>query len=246
MSAATRSLPPGQYDIFLPAPGPHTELGRLRILSPTAGIRVSPLQLGAMNIGDAWSGFLGSMDKESSFKLLDAFWEAGGNFIDTASVYQNEQSETWIGEWAAARKIRDSLVLSTGFSLNYKDYSLGKGTVAANFAGNARKAIHLSLRDSLKKLQTDYIDIYYLHYWDYTTSVKEIMDALHVLVQQGKVLYLGISDTPAWVVAAANSYALDHGKTPFCIYQGRWNLLCRDLEREIIPMARHFGMALAP
>jgi len=104
----------------------------------------------------------------------------------------------------------------------------------------------MSVRDSLKKLQTDWIDILYLHVWDYTTSIEEVMDSLHILVQQGKVLYLGVSDTPAWVVAAANTYAKAHGKTPFSIYQGRWNVMLRDFEREIIPMARHFGMALAP
>jgi aryl-alcohol dehydrogenase-like predicted oxidoreductase len=102
------------------------------------------------------------------------------------------------------------------------------------------------VRDSLKKLQTDFIDILYLHWWDHTTSIEEIMDSLHMLVEQGKVLYLGISDTPAWVVSAANYYAKAHGKTPFSIYQGRWNIMLRDFEREIIPMARHFGMALAP
>lgn len=86
-------------DLFKPAPEPKTELGRYRILSSTAGVRVSPLQLGAMSIGDAWSGFMGSMSKENSFKLLDAFEDAGGNFIDTANNYQDEQSEEWIGEW---------------------------------------------------------------------------------------------------------------------------------------------------
>ena len=104
----------------------------------------------------------------------------------------------------------------------------------------------MSIRDSLKKLQTDFIDILYLHWWDHTTSIEEVMDSLHILVEQGKVLYLGISDTPAWVVSAANYYAKAHGKTPFSIYQGRWNIMLRDFEREIIPMARHFGMALAP
>ncbi|KAJ5832715.1 Aldo/keto reductase [Penicillium riverlandense] len=223
-----------------------TELGRLRILSSTAGIRVSPLQLGAMSIGDAWAGMMGSMDKDSAFKLLDAFYESGGNFIDTANSYQNEQSEQWIGEWIQARNNRDSLVLATKFSMDYRSHVLGKGTPAANFAGNSRRSIHVGIRDSLKKLRTDYIDIYYVHYWDFTTSIKELMDALHVLVEQGKVLYLGASDTPAWIVSAANTYAIDHGKTPFSIYQGRWNLLNRDFERDIIPMARHFGMALAP
>ncbi|KAI2632152.1 aldo/keto reductase [Hypoxylon sp. NC1633] len=225
---------------------PPTELGRLRILSPSAGVRVSPLQLGAMSIGDAWAGMMGSMDKDSAFQLFDAFCEAGGNFIDTANNYQNEQSEMWIGEWINARKNRDNLVLSTKFSMDYRSYALGRGTQAANYAGNSRRSIHVSIRDSLKKLHTDYIDILYIHYWDYTTSIKELMDSLHILVEQGKVLYLGASDTPAWVVSAANTYAVDHGKTPFSIYQGRWNLLVRDFEREIIPMARQFGMALAP
>ncbi|PWY86594.1 putative aryl-alcohol dehydrogenase [Aspergillus sclerotioniger CBS 115572] len=227
-------------------PTPPTELGRLRILSSTAGIRVSPLQLGAMSIGDAWAGLMGSMNKPSAFKLLDTFYESGGNIIDAASNYQNEQSEKWIGEWIQARQNRDSLVLATKFSMDYRSHEVGRGPQAANFAGNSRRSIHVGIRDSLRKLQTDYVDIYYIHYWDYTTSIKEIMDALHILVEQGKVLYLGASDTPAWVVAAANTYAIAHGKTPFSIYQGRWNVLNRDFERDIIPMARHFGMALAP
>ncbi|KAH8553713.1 putative aryl-alcohol dehydrogenase Aad14 [Umbelopsis sp. PMI_123] len=231
--------------LFAPAPEPPTELGRYRILSSTAGIRVSPLQLGAMSIGDAWSSFLGSMDKEASFKLLDAFFEAGGNFIDTANNYQNEQSETWLGEWMAQRKNRDQIVIATKFTTDYKSHEMGKGKVPNN-GGNHKRSLHMSVRDSLKKLQTDWIDILYLHWWDFTTSIEEIMDSLHILVQQGKVLYLGISDTPAWIVSAANYYARDHGKTPFSVYQGRWNIMLRDFEREIIPMARHFGMALAP
>ncbi|KAL7792570.1 putative aryl-alcohol dehydrogenase [Trichoderma ceciliae] len=231
--------------VFSSAPEPKTELGRFRILAPSAGIRVSPLALGAMSIGDSWSDLMGSMDKENSFKLLDAFYDAGGNFIDTANNYQNEQSETWIGEWAAKRGIRDQLVIATKFTSDYKSYELGKGQ-AQNFQGNHRKSLLLSVRDSLKKLQTDYIDILYIHWWDYTTSIKELMDSLHIMVEQGKVLYLGASDMPAWVVSAANTYATDNGKTPFSIYQGRWNIMARDFEREIIPMARQFGMALSP
>ncbi|KAJ2955859.1 hypothetical protein NQZ79_g8194 [Umbelopsis isabellina] len=232
-------------DIFTPAPEPATELGRYRILSSTAGIRVSPLQLGAASIGDAWSSFMGSMDKDSAFKLLDAFFEAGGNFIDTACNYQYEQSETWLGEWMTARGNRDQLVLATKFTTDYKSHKFGKGKVP-NHCGNHKRNLHMSVRDSLAKLQTDWIDILYLHWWDYTTSIEEIMDSLHILVQQGKVLYLGFSDTPAWVVSAANYYARAHGKTPISIYQGRWNVMSRDFEREIIPMARYFGMALAP
>ncbi|KAG2177454.1 hypothetical protein INT44_007965 [Umbelopsis vinacea] len=233
------------FDMFSPAPEPSTELGRFRILSSTAGIRVSPLQLGAMSIGDAWTGVLGSMDKETAFKLLDAYFDAGGNFIDTANNYQNEQSEEWLGEWMALRKNRDQVVLATKFSTDYKSYNLGKGKVP-NHCGNHKRSLHMSVRDSLEKLKTDWIDILYLHWWDWTTSIEEVMDSLHILVQQGKVLYLGISNTPAWVVTAANLYARAHGKTPFSIYQGRWNIMSRDFEREIIPMARHFGMALAP
>ncbi|KAK4051919.1 putative aryl-alcohol dehydrogenase aad14 [Microbotryomycetes sp. JL201] len=231
--------------LFAPNPEPKTPLGRHRILSPTAGVRVSPLQLGAMSIGEAWSEFMGAMNKEQSFKLLDAFVEAGGNFIDTSNNYQDDQSELFIGEWMKERNLRDRIVLATKYSTNYKQYSDGKNETV-NFGGNSKKSMHLSVRDSLKKLQTDYIDILYIHWWDYTTSIEEIMDALHILVEQGKVLYLGVSDTPAWVVSAANTYAKAHGKTPFVIYQGRWNVMLRDFERDILPMSRAFGMALAP
>lgn len=232
-------------ELFMPAPEPPTELGRYRILSSTAGIRVSPLQLGAMSIGDAWNQIMGSMSKEQSFKLLDAFFEMGGNFIDTANNYQNDQSETWIGEWMRARGNRDQVVLATKYTSDYASYALGKGN-AANHCGNHKRSMMMSVRDSLRKLDTEWIDLLYVHWWDHTTSIEEMMDSLHLLVTQGKVLYLGASDMPAWVVAAANSYAKAHGKTPFSIYQGRWNVMLRDLEREVIPMARHFGMAIAP
>ncbi|CAG8890427.1 unnamed protein product [Penicillium egyptiacum] len=232
-------------EIFGAAPEPATPLGRYRVLSSTAGVRVSPLQLGAMSIGDAWARFMGSMSKEQSFALLDAFVAAGGNFIDTANNYQNEQSETWLGEWMAARNNRDQLVLATKFTTDYRSHALGKGNTP-NACGNHKRSMILSLRDSLRKLQTDFIDVLYLHWWDHTTSIEEIMDSLHILVEQGKVMYLGISDSPAWVVSAANTYARAHGKTPFSIYQGRWNVMRRDFERDILPMARHFGMALAP
>lgn len=231
--------------IFGPPDLPPTPLGRYRVLSSTAGIRVSPLQLGAMSIGDSWSEFMGSMNKEQSFALLDAFVAAGGNFIDTSNNYQNEQSETWLGEWMAARKNRDQMVIATKFTTEYRGHAVGRGN-APNACGNHKRSMMLSVRDSLHKLQTDFIDILYLHWWDHTTSIEEIMDSLHILVEQGKVMYLGISDSPAWVVSAANTYARTHGKTPFSIYQGRWNVMRRDFERDIIPMARHFGMALAP
>ncbi len=196
-------------------------------------------------MGQAWEHGMGSMDKEQSFKLLDAYFAAGGNFIDTSNHYQDEESEKWIGEWMALRKNRHRLVVATKYTTDYRGHEVGKGN-AVNSCGNHKRSLHVSVRDSLTKLGTDWIDILYLHWWDHTTSIEEVMDSLHILVQQGKVLYLGISDSPAWVASAANTYARAHGKTPFSIYQGRWNVMRRDFERDIIPMARHFGMALAP
>ncbi len=228
-----------------PAPPPATELGRYRILSTTCSLRVSPLALGAMSIGDEWSEFLGSMDKEASFKLLDAYVAAGGNFIDTANNYQDEQSEVWLGEWMAARGNREQMVIATKYTSDYRFHAVGKNN-SANSSGNGRRSMRLSLKASLKKLQTDFVDILYLHWWDYSTSIPEVMDSLHALVESGQVMYLGVSDTPAWLVSAANTYAEAHGRTPFSIYQGRWNVMLRDMERDIIPMARHFGMAIAP
>lgn len=135
---------------------------------------------------------------------------------------------------------------ATKYTTSYKGYELGKNSHSVNYFGNHRRSMHISVRDSLAKLQTDWIDLLYLHWWDFSSSIPEIMDSLHMLVEQGKVLYLGISDTPAWLVSAANEYAMARGKTPFSVYQGRWNLMVRDFERDIIPMARHYGMALAP
>ncbi|KAI9568585.1 NADP-dependent oxidoreductase domain-containing protein [Boletus coccyginus] len=232
--------------IFAPVAKPTSRLARYRALSPYASIHVSPLQLGAMSIGDKWEQLgMGGMNKESSFKLLDAFYEAGGNFIDTANVYQDQSSEEFIGEWAEARGIRDQLVIATKYSANYARGETGIKQKAL-YVGNSVKSMHISVEASLKKLRTSYIDILYVHWWDWDTSIEEIMNGLHNLVQRGKDLYLGISDTPAWVVAQANQYARDHGKTPFVIYQGKWNVMERSFERDIIPMCKAHGMALAP
>ncbi|KAL0572606.1 putative aryl-alcohol dehydrogenase aad14, partial [Marasmius crinis-equi] len=228
-----------------PPPLPATKLGVYRVLSSRAGVHVSPLCLGAMSIGDKWESFMGSMNKESSFKLMDAYFDKGGNFIDTASNYQDETSEEFIGEWAESRGIRDQLFIATKYTTIYKKAD-PKIIQKVNFTGNNAKNMHLSVNASLKKLRTDYIDLLYVHWWDYDTSIEEVMDALHNLVIQGKVLYLGISDTPAWIVAQANQYAREQGKTPFTVYQGKWSILERSFERDIIPMARSFGMALAP
>ncbi|EJF56477.1 Aldo/keto reductase [Dichomitus squalens LYAD-421 SS1] len=232
--------------IWFPAPEPPTKLGRYRQLSPLAGVRVSPICFGAMSIGDKWEKYgMGAMNKESSFALLDAFYEAGGNFIDTANAYQDESSEEFIGEWMEKRGIRDQMVIATKYTTNFKR-SAEDIKQKVHYTGNNLKAMHISVEASLKKLRTDYIDILYVHWWDWDTSVEEVMNGLHNLVTSGKVLYLGISDTPAWIVSKANLYARLMGKTPFVIYQGAWSILQRDFERDIIPMARAEGLALAP
>ncbi|EJD50769.1 arylalcohol dehydrogenase [Auricularia subglabra TFB-10046 SS5] len=234
--------------MYTPAPQPPTLLGRYRNLSKLASVLVSPIQLGAMSIGDKWHNLgFAYMDKEQSFKLLDAYYEAGGNFIDTANVYQDETSEQFIGEWMEKRKNRDHMVIATKYTTSYKRADPGVPPYArANYLGNGAKSLHTSVRDSLRKLRTEYIDILYVHWWSWDASIPEVMGHLHDLVAQGKVLYLGISDAPAWIVSQANQWAVCHGKTPFSIYQGRWNVMERDFERDIIPMAREWGMALAP
>ncbi|KAK7438468.1 putative aryl-alcohol dehydrogenase aad14 [Stygiomarasmius scandens] len=229
---------------FTPHPPPSTPLGVHRVLSTRAGIRVSPFCLGAMSIGDKWK-FLGSMSKEDSFKLLDAFFEKGGNFIDTANNYQDETSEEFLGEWMELRKNRDQIVLATKYTTCFKvmDPEIKQ---TDNYVGNNTKSMTISVKHSLKKLRTDYIDILYVHWWDFDTSIEEVMDSLHNLVVSGKVLYLGVSDTPAWIVSQANQYARAYGKTPFIVYQGKWSIMERSFERDIIPMARANGLALAP
>ncbi|KAI4232013.1 MAG: hypothetical protein L6R40_007543 [Gallowayella cf. fulva] len=230
--------------IFPPAPKPKSLLGYHRILSPTAGVRVSPLCLGAMNFGKAWEQFMGKCDRKTAFEILDYFYDNGGNFIDTANNYQNEESETWIGEWMAGRKNRDEMVIATKFTTGV-GFRPG-AAIKVNLQGNHAKSLKVSLEASLKKLQTDYIDLLYVHWWDFTTSIPELMQSLHHMVAAGKVIYLGISDTPAWVVSKANQYARDHALTPFSVYQGQWNAAQRDFERDILPMCEDEGMAMAP
>ena len=187
---------------------------------------------------------MGECTKETAFEIMDYFFDNGGNFIDTSNNYQAEESETWVGEWMAARGNRDQMVVATKYTTCYP--SSGKEKILANYQGQHAKSLHLSVEASLKKLQTNYIDLLYIHWWDFTTSIPEVMQSLNHLVQQGKVLYLGISDTPAWIVSKANQYARDHNLRQFSVYQGRWSAADRDFERDIIPMARDDGMALAP
>ncbi|KAI0394392.1 aldo/keto reductase [Xylariaceae sp. FL0594] len=225
---------------------PQSPLARYRILSPTASVRVSPLCLGGMNFGETWKEFMGTCDKETVFKILDYFHKKGGNFIDTANNYQFGESEQWIGEWMKVRGVRDQMVIATKYTTNFEARPYDTGKTLINFNGNSTKSLHLSVQSSLKNLQTDYIDLLYVHWWDFSTSIPEVMQSLNHLVTSGKVLYLGVSDTPAWVVSKANEYARQNGLRQFSVYQGRWSAASRDFEREIIPMARAEGMALAP
>ncbi|KAK3318643.1 norsolorinic acid reductase [Apodospora peruviana] len=201
-------------------PFAYSPLARYRILSPRASLRVSPLCLGSMNFGNACKNYMGECDQKTTGGILDVYYENGGNFIDTSNNYQNEESETWIGEWMKKRGNRDQMVIATKFSTNFRGRAgVEPNEIMANFSGNGTKSLH--------KLQTDYIDLV-----NFSTSIPELMQSLGAMVKSGKVLYLGISDTPAWVVSKANQYARDHGM--------------RQFNREIIPMARDEGMAIAP
>ncbi|KAL2821278.1 NADP-dependent oxidoreductase domain-containing protein [Aspergillus cavernicola] len=223
---------------------PQTLLARHRQLAPSAGVRVSPLCLGAMTFGTAQSERYGQMNKEDALGILDTFYSQGGNFIDTANAYREGQSEEWLGEWMAARGNRDEIVLATKYTTPWQRQHAGK--LQSNYGGNNMKSLKVTVDSSLARLRTTYIDLYYVHWWDYTTGIPELMHGLNDLVTAGKVLYLGISDTPAWVVSKANEYARQNGLRQFVVYQGMWNATMRDFERDIIPMCRDEGMGLCP
>jgi len=165
---------------------------------------------------------------------------------DTANCYQKEESEIWIGEWLAKRGVRDDVVIATKYTGNVHDQQVDKYPNQINRSGNSVKSMMVSLEASLKKLGTTYVDVLYMHWWDWTTPIEEVMQGLNNLVKAGKVLYLGVSDTPAWVITKANQYARDHGLAQFVLYQGRWSVKDRDLERELLPMCISEGMGIAP
>ncbi|MFD0559758.1 aryl-alcohol dehydrogenase-like predicted oxidoreductase [Stackebrandtia endophytica] len=204
---------------------------RYKILGDS-GLRVSELSLGTMTFGTDW-GF-GATEEESR-KQFEIFTAAGGNFIDTANKYTDGNAERILGDLLGAD--RDSYVLGTKYSLDMKTGDLNAG-------GNHRKNLVTSLEKSLRRLKTDYIDVYWLHAWDYLTPGYEIMRALDDQVRAGKVRYLGISDAPAWVVAHLNTLATGYGWTPFTALQIPYSLLQRDVERELLPMARGMGLGV--
>jgi aryl-alcohol dehydrogenase-like predicted oxidoreductase len=197
-----------------------------------------------MTFGGASQERYGDCTREDAFEMLDHFASQGGNFLDTANGYQEGQSEILLGEWMAERQNRDEMVLATKYTTGYMGHH--KEKIQSNYGGNGAKSMKVSVDRSLRKLQTSYIDLFYVHWWDYTVAIPELMHSLNDLVVSGKVVYLGISDTPAWIVAKANQYARDHGLRQFSVYQGMWSAAMRDFEREIIPLCRDEGMGLCP
>jgi aryl-alcohol dehydrogenase-like predicted oxidoreductase len=197
-----------------------------------SGLRVSELVLGAMTFGE--QGGVGAPMSECR-RMLDLYAEAGGNMIDTAVNYRDGASEEFLGELLAGR--RESFVLGT-------KYTVSRDRTDPNAAGNHRKNLRASLETSLRRLRTDYVDLYWVHMWDRHTPVEETMRALDDAVQAGKVLYVGISDAPAWVVARANTLAQWRGWSPFIGLQVPYSLLQRDIERELLPMAESLGLGV--
>src|SRR5450432_4025465 len=202
-----------------------------------SGLRVSPFCLGAMTFGEdlGWGSSV-----EESQQIIDRFLELGGNFIDTANFYTKSHSEKIIGDHVGQHSARrDRLVIATKFSSN-----LYPGD--PNAGGSGRKSIYSACENSLRRLQTDYIDLYWLHNWDIHTPIEETLAALEDLVRAGKVRYLGVSDTPAWKIAEANVSARFRGWSAFIGLQIEYSLLERSVEQELIPMARELGLGVTP
>ncbi len=197
-----------------------------------SGLRVSELCLGTMTFGEEWGW---GSPKDECRRVFDAYAARGGNFVDTANRYTEGTSEKWLGEMIAAE--RAHFVLATKYSLTMDPQD-------PNFSGNHRKNMVQSLEASLKRLGTDYVDLYWLHAWDYLTPIDEVMRAFDDLVRAGKILYAGISDAPAWAVSAANTMADLRGWTPFVGLQIEYSLIERTVERDLLPMAAHFDLGV--
>lgn len=202
-----------------------------------SGLRVSPLCLGAMTFGEdlGWGSSV-----EESQQIIDRYIELGGNFIDTANFYTRSHSEKIIGDHVGRHPARrDRLTIATKFSGN-----LYPGD--PNGGGSGRKSLISACENSLRRLQTDYIDLYWLHIWDANTPIEETMAALDDLVRAGKVRYIGVSDTPAWKIAEANLLARFRGWSAFIGLQVEYSLLERTIEQELVPMASEFGLGITP
>jgi aryl-alcohol dehydrogenase-like predicted oxidoreductase len=200
----------------------------------TSGLRVSEVALGTMTFGETW-GWGASRDE--SRRMFEAFVDAGGNFVDTACNYTDGESEEIVG--ALVESDRDHFVVATKYTLTGRRDD-------PNAGGNHRKNLVRTLETSLRRLRTDFVDLLWLHMWDGMTPVEEVVRALDDVVSAGKVHYVGLSDTPAWVVSRAVTLAEQRGWAPFVAVQGPYSLLDRDVERELLPMARSLGMSFTP
>lgn len=198
----------------------------------TTGLRVSELCLGAMTFGTEWEW---GATKEDSRAVFDRYIEAGGNFLDTAVNYTKGSSELFLGEFIQG--MREKLVIATKYSLSTRPGDLNSG-------GNHKKNLVQSLEQSLRSLNTEYIDLFYVHVWDGTSSLDEVMRALDDQVRLGKILHIGISDTPAWIISAANVLAEQKSWTPFSAVQLKYSMLERSAEADLFPMAEYFGMSV--
>lgn len=202
-----------------------------------SGLRVSPFCLGTMTFGEDWGWGASAADSEA---IMSEYIERGGNFIDTANIYTNGHSEKIIGDYlSAAAGLRDRIVLATKF---FGNLDIGN----PNGGGAGRKAIVRQCEESLRRLQTDYIDLYWLHNWDRTTPIEETLRAMDDLVTSGKVRYLGLSDLPAWKASQAQTIAHFRGFAPAIALQVEYSLLARTVEGELIPMAQELGLGVMP
>lgn len=199
-----------------------------------SGLRVSRLCLGTMTFGEAWGWGAGEVECR---RIYDAFRDAGGNFVDTANMYTEGQSEEMLGRFLEGH--RHEVVLAT----KYTNARPGRDS---NAGGNHRKSMMRSIEESLRRLHTDFIDLYWMHIWDQMTPVDEIMRGFDDLVRQGKILHAGVSDAPAWWVAQANTMADLRGWAPFVALQIEWSLIERSVERELVPMAQALGLTITP
>ncbi|WP_026932217.1 aldo/keto reductase [Glycomyces tenuis] len=207
---------------------------RYRLLGST-GLRISPLALGTMTFGQKEWG----TDEDTARAIFRAYFEWGGNFVDTADGYGGGRSEELVGAFVKETGSRDHVVLAT-------KYSGATRPGEPNAAGNGRKNLLRSLDASLRRLQTDHVDLYWMHFWDTLTPVEEVMSTLDALVRSGKVLAVGLSDVPAWYFAKAQMLADRHGWEPVAALQLEYSLVERHIEREHLPAAAEFGTELVP
>ncbi|ABK76133.1 aldo/keto reductase [Mycolicibacterium smegmatis] len=199
-----------------------------------SGLRVSPLALGSATFGTDWGW---GAERDDARKLFDLYVERGGNFIDTANTYTDGSSERLLGEFT--QNNRESLVLAT-------KYTTQRRPGDPNSAGASRKSLVASVDASLRQLRTDYLDLLFLHVWDFATPVEEILRGMDDLVRQGKILYVGISNAPAWQVSRMQAIADLRGWSPLVALQIEYSLIERTGERDLIPMAREMGLGVTP